>query len=95
MLTHMHSRVLALKHTLHKLTHSLSLSLSLSLTHTHTRNRTREHFHTYSHHYVDNKTGTTIEGIKRLNYDIASVEGAERAMADLKQICIFPDTCTE
>ena len=40
-------------------------------------------------------TGTSIEGIKRLNYDIASVAGAERALADLKQICIFPDTCTD
>ena len=39
--------------------------------------------------------GTTIEGIKRLNYDLAANEGAERGLVPFQPICIFPDTCTE
>ena len=39
--------------------------------------------------------GTSIEGIRQLNYDLTLYEGADRAIKDMKEICIFPDTCSE
>lgn len=38
--------------------------------------------------------GTSIEGIRNLNYDLRS-ESAVRELPSGSSICIFPDTCTE
>jgi len=41
--------------------------------------------------------GTSIESLRRLNYDLAigGAGDAEAKVATKSTICIFPDTCTE
>lgn len=43
---------------------------------------------------IASEFGTSIEGIRNLNYDLRS-ESAVRELPSGSSICIFPDTCTE